>query len=593
MDINLNGQEREICRNRILSNDYFDIIKDLTVPSAISDDEVTDYCIETITRDYGIIHIAREGLPLLDYVSYSYTLMPVLYTPVLDMTGERSETGIQAAADAQSRGTLVQDYERSLEASGILTMQSPPLSLKGTGVLIGYIDTGIDYRNDAFRYSSGDTRITAIWDQSIQTGEPPEGFLYGSEYTEEEINQALKSADPYSIVPSRDEIGHGTAVAGTLAAPEAAIAMVKLKPAKAYLREFYRVREEAVAYQETDVLMAVKYLDALATRLNKPLVICVGLGTNMGDHAGTSVTSFYMNQISDKESRVIVVAGGNEGNAGHHFYGELKSVPEEVEIKVGNQESGFMVELWGRSPDVLSVSVKSPGGEVIPRVLPQKRFSGEYGFVFEKTRVNIDYILTERSAGDELIMIRFLNPTSGIWTIGVYGDGSPYTEETAYIYGTYHIWLPIRGFLSEDTFFLLPNPDVTLTEPAYTEKVISLSTYQADNNSFYIDSGRGYSREGSIIPDMSAPGVEVLTAGIGQRIRVTGSGMAAGITSGAVAQFLEWAVVQGNMPNIRAQNIKYYMIRGAVRDNRLTYPNRQWGYGRMNIKGAFDAMRGI
>ena len=339
--------------------------------------------------------------------------------------------------------------------------------------------------------------------------------------------------------------------------------------------------------------MAVKYLDVLATRLNKPLVICVGLGTNMGDHAGTSVTSFYMNQISDKERRVIVVAGGNEGNAGHHFYGELKSTPEEVEIKVGNQESGFMIELWGRSPDVLSVSVKSPGGEVIPRVLPQKRFSGEYGFVFEKTRINIDYILTERSAGDELIMIRFLNPTPGIWTIRVYGDSSPYNGETAYIYGTYHIWLPIRGFLSEDTFFLLPNPDVTLTEPAYTEKVISLSTYQADNNSFYIDSGRGYSRDGDIIPDMSAPGVEVLTAGIGQRTRVTGSGMAAGITSGAVAQFLEWAVVRGNMPHIRAQNIKYYMIRGAVRDNRLTYPNRQWGYGRMNIKGAFDAMRGI
>ncbi len=457
--------------------------------------------------------------------------------------------------------------------------------------MIGYIDTGIDYRNDAFRYPNGDTRIAAIWDQTIQTGTPPEGFLYGSEYRENEINQALQSDDPYSIVPSRDEIGHGTAIAGTLAAPEATIAMVKLKPAKQYLREFYRIREDAVAYQETDVLTAVKYLDALAQSLNRPLVICIGLGTNMGDHAGSSVCSFYMNQISDRENRVIVVAGGNEGNAGHHYYGELKSTPENVEIKVAEQENGFMLELWGRSPDVLSVSVKSPGGETIPRVMPQKRFSGEYGFVFERTRVNIDYILTERSAGDELIMIRFLNPTPGIWTIGVYGDVNPLLGENAYIFGTYHIWLPISGFISAETFFLLPNPDVTLTEPAYTEKVISLSTYQADNTSFYIDSGRGYSREGRIIPDMSAPGVDVLTAGITERTRVTGSGMAAGITSGAVAQFLEWAVVQGNMPRIRAQDIKYYMIRGAIRDNRLTYPNRQWGYGRMNIRGAFDAMR--
>lgn len=548
------------------------------MPTTEPESSAVDFCIETITRDYGIIHIARTGLPLLDYVSYSYILMPVLYTPVLD-----EESG-------QNTGML-QAYERSLEASGILTMQGPPLSLTGRGVLIGYIDTGIDYRNDAFRYPNGDTRIAAIWDQTIQTGTPPEGFLYGSEYRENEINQALQSDDPYSIVPSRDEIGHGTAIAGTLAAPEATIAMVKLKPAKQYLREFYRIREDAVAYQETDVLTAVKYLDALAQSLNRPLVICIGLGTNMGDHAGSSVCSFYMNQISDRENRVIVVAGGNEGNAGHHYYGELKSTPENVEIKVAKQENGFMLELWGRSPDVLSVSVKSPGGETIPRVMPQKRFSGEYGFVFERTRVNIDYILTERSAGDELIMIRFLNPTPGIWTIGVYGDVNPLLGENAYIFGTYHIWLPISGFISAETFFLLPNPDVTLTEPAYTEKVISLSTYQADNTSFYIDSGRGYSREGRIIPDMSAPGVDVLTAGITERTRVTGSGMAAGITSGAVAQFLEWAVVQGNMPRIRAQDIKYYMIRGAIRDNRLTYPNRQWGYGRMNIRGAFDAMR--
>lgn len=575
--------EREECRAKILSNDYYDIIRDFTAPPSETEGGATDYCIEVITRDYGIVHVAREGLPVLNYANYSYTLMPVLYTPILDTTNDSTEFGMVDTIE----------YERSLEASGILTMQNPPLSLTGRGVLIGYIDTGIDYRNDAFRYSNGNTRIAAIWDQSIQTGTVPDGFLYGSEYTEEMINRALESDNPFSIVPSRDEIGHGTAIAGTNAAPDAAIAMVKLKPAKEYLREFYRIREDATAYQETDLLMAVKYLDALATRLNMPMVICIGLGTNMGDHAGTSVSSFYMNQISDKEGRVIVIAGGHEGNAGHHYYGELKSSPENVEIRVGENESGLMLELWGRNPDILSVSVKSPGGEIIPRVLPQKRFSGEYGFVFERTRVNIDYILTERSAGDELIMIRFLNPTPGIWTIGVYGDANLYTGDNVYIFGTYHIWLPISGFTSEDTFFLLPNPDVTLTEPAYTGKAISLSTYQADNDSFYIDSGRGYSREDQIVPDLSAPGVNVLTAGIGQRIRVTGSSMAAGITSGAVAQFLEWAVTQGNMPRIRAQDIKYFMIRGAIRDNRLTYPNRQWGYGRMNIKGAFDAMRGI
>lgn len=56
-----------------------------------------------------------------------------------------------------------------------------------------------------FLDENGNSRILAIWDQTVQTGIPPEGFKYGSEYRREDINLALRSEDPYSIVPSRDE----------------------------------------------------------------------------------------------------------------------------------------------------------------------------------------------------------------------------------------------------------------------------------------------------------------------------------------------------------------------------------------------------
>lgn len=110
--------------------------------------------------------------------------------------------------------------------------------------MIGFLDTGIDYTHPVFCNLDGTTRIAGIWDQTIQGGDPPEGFLYGTEYTEERINAALHSESPQELISSEDTDGHGTFVASVAAgsaessgqflgaAPEAVIAMVKLKPAK-------------------------------------------------------------------------------------------------------------------------------------------------------------------------------------------------------------------------------------------------------------------------------------------------------------------------------------------------------------------------
>ena len=101
----------------------------------------------------------------------------------------------------------------SLEASTITQVQEQPfLNLRGSGVLVGIIDTGIDYTKKAFQYEDGTSKIKYIWDQTIE-GNNPEGFLYGSEYTQNQINQALQSDYPYDVVPSRDTVGHGTFLA--------------------------------------------------------------------------------------------------------------------------------------------------------------------------------------------------------------------------------------------------------------------------------------------------------------------------------------------------------------------------------------------
>ena len=76
--------------------------------------------------------------------------------------------------------------------------------------MIGFLDTGIDYRHPVFRNIDGSTRIVGIWDQTDQTGNPPEGLDYGSSYTKEQIDEALRESDPFTVVPQRDENGHGT-----------------------------------------------------------------------------------------------------------------------------------------------------------------------------------------------------------------------------------------------------------------------------------------------------------------------------------------------------------------------------------------------
>lgn len=570
------------CRDRILSNDYFDVITDF--PVNVIEDNSYDLCYVSIENLYNIVYINQgDIINSNDYV-YDYKSVPKLY-------GLMQDEGVGRGFDPNS-----------LIVSGITQVQREPLNLSGAGVVICFIDTGIEYTNAAFRDSEGNSRILAIWDQTIQSGTPPEGLYFGSEYSREDINRALQAEDPYSVVPTRDENFHGSALAGVAAgsrlsngmsylgaAPDADIVVVKLKQAKKYLRDFYLVPADVQAYGETDIMMAVMYADRFAEQFRRPVVICIGLGTNYGDHAGSSPLSRYLNYIASKRSRSVVVCGGNEGNAGHHFQGKIDSpgrgdgaaaVP--VEVRVGENVQGFMLELWGNVPDVVTLSVRSPGGETIPPVRLGVRGSITYSFIYEKTRITIAGTLVEPASGEEVVLLRVVTPTAGIWTFEVQAVGNVHN-------GTFHMWLPITQFLTSPVYFLEASPYITLTEPAMAREVISVSAYNAANNSFFTDSGRGFSRIGEIKPDFAAPGVNISTL----RGRETGSSLAAALTAGAVAQFMQWAVVQGNNRIVANREVKNYFIRGASRNFDIVYPNREWGYGRLNLVGTFDALIGV
>lgn len=85
-------------------------------------------------------------------------------------------------------------------------------------VLVGILDTGIDYLNEEFIKEDNKTRIIRIWDQTIRIPNIPSDITFvGQEYTEEQINKAIKLSkegkDAYTIVPEKDEIvGHGKVI---------------------------------------------------------------------------------------------------------------------------------------------------------------------------------------------------------------------------------------------------------------------------------------------------------------------------------------------------------------------------------------------
>lgn len=576
------------CREKVLSDEVYDYITDF--PVAGRGNDIGSNCYADIENLYQLLYIDRAEIPNRDVSFFAYQSIPKLY-------GLMQTDSINSNSLTQP-GTF---DPTSLIAGGITRLQRPPLSLTGRGVVICVIDTGIDYQNPVFLDESGDSRILAIWDQTLQNGTPPEGFLFGTEYGREEINRALRSENPLQVVPSRDENGHGTALAAVAAgssvggrepyrgaAPEADLVIVKLKECKHYLREFYLLPEGVPAYQENDIMLAVQYADSFAVPFGRPVVICLGLGTNMGDHTGSSALSGYLNVVAVRRSRAVVVCGGNEGNAAHHYRGRLEQGSngrddgQDVEVRVGENARGFWLELWGNLPDVFNVELRSPGGERVPVI---RLTSGQiltYALVYERSRITIKSVLVEPASGEQLILFRLEEPTAGIWTFRVFAAGRIHN-------GVFDMWLPLTQFMNTETAFLRPNPYTTLTEPAMAANVIGVSAYNAYNNSFYLDSGRGFDRRGAVRPDFAAPAVNIPTPS-GER---SGSSLAAAITAGAVAQFLQWAVVEQNAPFAESREIKSFLIRGATRSADTNYPNREWGYGSLNMEGVFETISGV
>lgn len=554
----------------IIDNNYYDLF----INNALIPQYQIDYDITYLNERLSLEHVPVGSMNLCDLGLYPYDSFPSIFT-------------LSSIA--------------SIDKSGIAAVQNnPDLSLFGKDVLIGIIDTGIDYQHQAFKNRDGTTRIQSIWDQTIENGQRPENFTFGSQYGRDLINKALQSEDPLSIVPSVDTNGHGTAISSIVAgtttndqrlrgvAPEADLVVVKLKNAKKNLKDIFLIPDDALCFQESDIMLAARYLFITSLELNKPLVICIALGTSQGGHDGNGPLSSYLDYLALLPGIGVAVPAGNEGNKQRHYYSA--PVPQlsshDFELHAGNDDSMFFMEIWVYAPAQLSISITSPNHESTSLIPPSVNGCINYTFNLSQTNIWINNIIYEQNTGDQLILLRFENTFPGTWHIHVENaNNDPFS---------FHAWLPSGDLISNETYFINSNPNVTITSPGNARSLLTVTAYNQDNNSILEESGRGYTRIGLVKPDIAAPGYRISCALPGNLYgTATGTGAATAHTAGIMAMVFEWAIVKENYIQMTGNVVNRQLIWNAIRDNGNIYPNNIWGYGQVEISNFFEIVDSV
>lgn len=486
---------------------------------------------------------------------------------------------------------LYYEISEGISNSCINSVQLEPFNLFGDGIIVGVIDSGIDYLNNAFLDGNGKTRIISIWDQTLpnsDTNSPPAGYSQGVEFTKEQINMAINAGfisrnEAYRIVPSRDISGHGTHVAGICCgnfasdknnnigiATKASIIIVKLG------------NENNGFPRTTELMTAIDYVVKKGMELNMPVAINLSFGNNYGSHDGMSLLETFIDTVASLGRTTIVAGSGNEGSSGSHVSGQIINtmIPDEIQLITGNFEKAFNVQLWKSYSDTFEIEITGPSGASTGFIKENNEITR---YVIDNTQIIIYFGQPSPYSIYQEIYFDFIPQSSyiteGIWKIGIRGES---VND-----GKYDMWLPVSNALSTNTRFVRTNPETTLTIPSTASNVISVGAYNTYTDSYADFSGRGYTRStNQIKPDIVAPGVNILSAAVGGGMTLrSGTSMAAPFVTGGAALLMEWGIINRNDPYLYGEKVKAYLIKGAKQlPGMYDTPNPLTGWGKLCVK---------
>lgn len=541
---------------KILDENYYDfIIDNFLAPAYNTGDNIT-----LLNDTHSLLHISKSVMGVCDLGLTPYYAFPSVYT----LTSYASED----------------------DSSDQITRPDVNYNLLGQCTLVGIIDTGIDYQHPAFLNEDGSTRIYSIWDQTDQSSTPPEGFSFGSEYSRQQINAALLSNDALFLVPTSDTDGHGTAIASIISGsihsdnsfsgivPYSQLVVVKLKQAKQNLKNIFFIPEDKLCFQESDIILGIRYLITIAKKMARPLVICLAMGSSQGSHDGQGVMSEYLENLVRLSGINVSIAAGDEGNRNRHYFENVSSAPYRADFQLNVGDNKFAMEIWPSVPGRPSIEIISPNQMTTGRIDPS--FEDCIKFSYGQSSVWVNNIVFEEETGDQLILIRFENPEPGIWSFLLEStEGQPFY---------FNSWLPSGNRISDNTYFLNASPDVTITNPGNSFSTLTVSAYNQFDDTILEQSGRGYTSIGLVKPDVAAPAYRIPCAIPGNLYgTMTGTGAAAAHAAGGIAMVMEWTLCKGNYTRLTGKQINRLIVRAARRSSSYLYPNNVWGYGQLDV----------
>lgn len=494
------------------------------------------------------------------------------------------------------------DDVHNLPATG-----NPPTRWRGRGVIVGIVDSGIDYTHPAFRDAAGNSRILRIWDQNlVPTGaeRSPDGFTYGVEYTQADINAALATATPATLVRTRDystNSGHGTHVAG--------IAAGNGRPAGTFVGAAPEADLVIVASRATaappgmggsaETLDAINYIFTVARTLGQPAVVNISQGDNLNAHDGTSLLEKGIDELLGEPGRAVVKSAGNTAVGNIHATGVVPaggSLRVQFNVPAADVATDFM-EIWYSGRDRFDVRITDPAGNTVGPVSPANPAAVGDFVMPGGNRVRIESELQHPRNNDNRIFISLLRGTAanilpGNWAFTLAGT-------TVVDGGRFHAWIQ----RSTEVLPQFNGPEAsianTVSIPGTSREVIVVGSYvitagsSAPVGAIAASSGRGPTRDGRFKPDIAAPGESVMsarastaTSGAGLYHSLAGTSMATPLVTGTVALILQ------RYPRLTNAQIRQGLIATARTDAQTgsepNIPNHNFGYGKLDTLRAFN-----
>jgi subtilisin family serine protease len=492
----------------------------------------------------------------------------------------------------ESSRPLRGELDKSIPEIGADKVWNHSAGNKGANVIVGIIDSGIDYQHPAFR-SKNSSRILAIWDQKLVpdaslSESSPAGFDYGVEFDQSQIDAALQSGTEIRHADAAD--GHGTHVAGIAAgngqtanvyvgvAPEAGILVVATNLVT-------NLGDSA------NTLDAINYLFDKASMLKRPIVVNLSQGDNLGPHDGTSLLEQGIDSLLGKPGRAIVKSAGNNGaekiharfTVGAHAVYRL---PFDVPKADTTPDS---IDIWYSGQAHLQVRLLLPNGTASAKIVPPSSVpvmvtlpNGNGAFIVSS--------LTNPFNQDHQIYIQlwpntFPSIQPGQWQIELTELRGFSTDVNAWI----EAGSPIPSFSGPDV-----TREGTITVPGTAQKIITVGAYTTKAPLAVGDmpdfSSWGPCRRGLPRPDLTAPGQQIESAGL------TGSGSAYVVQEGTstAAPHVTGAIalILAEDASLTQTQIKNHLVATARRDTFTgTPPKSGWGAGKLDVDAACRAVR--